>query len=166
MKITAWIFILFFIPGAFAVSRVGGGKVKSNSSGFEMTVPNAYARIEPYGQDKVIARGPQFFSANRGLVELFIRIAEFADEFPDAIPQTSSELALRFHLAGWSQHSTVNNSCVLMFSRRSSSLTSYILTWGSGKGFVLNGPGYEDVDQAMQSMIQTLQLDPGACAWK
>lgn len=158
--------LLFLAQGTFAVSRVGGGKVQSQSSGFEMSVPLGYDRVESYGIDAVIAKGPQAYIRNQGVVELFVRIAEFEREFPDAKKMTAPELSQRFTLAGWQQVTEFNFPCVLIFTRNQGSLVSYIATWGAGKGFVLNGPAMDSVDISMREMLGTLKLEAGSCSWK
>lgn len=157
--------ICLFAGSVHAVSRVGGGKVRSQSSGFEMLLPAEYFRVENLGTTAVLARGPIFFHGRMGRIEAFIRISEFMNDFSDARELSRNELEQRLQAAEWT-HFQMPDACIAGFKNVNGPLISYIFTWGGGKGFVVNTSNLKNSDDSVQLMLQSLQLDPGSCAWK
>lgn len=147
-----------------AVSRVGGGKVKSQSSGFELELPAPFTYSEDIAGLRVKALGPVVFVANKGMISQYVEISEFHDDFAEVVNLSAQELNTRFTTNNWT---ALGNSreCVLILRNQSPSIAAYIVTWGSGKGLVLKGPRLPDVEKAMQSMLESLSIT-GGCAWK
>ncbi|WP_413586244.1 hypothetical protein [Bdellovibrio sp. HCB274] len=151
-------------PLSGAVSRVGGGKINSLSSGFEMDAPESFLNIKATGRDSVRAEGPPTYVMGRGVMTQFIDIGEFRNEFPDFVDYSANDIQSRLERSAWSVVS--NSDCILIMKSNDPQITAYIATWGLGKGFVLKGRSLPDVDKAMTGFINSLVLTPGSCAWK
>lgn len=158
--------IILGVSSGQAVSRVGGGKVRSQSSGFEATLPNLFGQLTPLSSDSVRAMGPAVYIAGFGPSTQFVDISEFASEFPDGVLLSREDLRQRFLAAEWTEGS-MTEACVLQLQNRSSNqVAAMIVTWGQGRGFVLKGPRLPEVEAAMQSILQSLKLDVAGCSWK
>jgi hypothetical protein len=116
------------------------------------------------GAEKVRADGPPVYVTGRGVMNQFIDISEFRNEFADLTEYSSLELQERLSKSNWTVAMDAN--CVLILKNINPQITAYVATWGSGKGFVLKGKTLSAVDLGMQEMIRTLKLQPGSCAWK
>lgn len=147
-----------------AVSRVGGGKISSQSSGFEMVAPQNFTTLAMIGADSVRAEGPPTFVLGRGVVNQFVDITEFQDEFPDFANYSALEINQRLASSAWRLVSDSN--CVLIMKNNDPQVVAYIATWGAGKGFVLKGRNLPDVDQAMVDLLGSLKITPESCSWK
>ena len=164
-------FVFTFICSALwalhagAVSRVGGGKIRSNSSGFETEIPESFALIESSTDNSLRASGRPVLTRENGLTRQYVEIVEFDQEFPDAVGLSALELQSRFSKAGWTPV-PANEHCALAISSSNNRVTARIVTWGSGRGFVLKGPALPDVQKVMAELISNMKLDNGACAWK
>lgn len=161
---------LTFLPVAllalncFAVSRVGGGKVRSNSSGFEVQIPKSYAKTIERAET-VTALGPNVYVAGQGLMPEYIEISEFSAEFPNLVNYSEEQLENRLTANSWEVIPGANESCVAGLRFASNQVVVYALTWGSGKGVVLKAPRLGGTEEAMKEMLATLVLDTGSCAW-
>lgn len=150
---------------ANAVSRVGGGKIRSNSSGFETAVPESFALIEVSTENSLRASGPPVVTRESGITRQYVEIVEFNQEFPDAVNLSEQELQSRFSKSGWTA-THIDERCALAISSSNGQVTARIVTWGSGRGVVLKGPDLPGVQDAMTELLTNLKLDTGACAWK
>ncbi len=147
-----------------AVSRVGGGKVRSQSSGFEMLTPKHFAHLKDIGAKAVRAEGPAVYISGHGVTNQFVDITEFRSDFSDLASMTRKELHARLSGSRWTELSDPLD-CVLIMKNNNPQITAIIATWGNGKGFVLKGRNLPDVNTAMQEMLTTLSIEPGSCAW-
>lgn len=147
-----------------AVSRVGGGKVRSQSSGFEMQTPQYFAQLKDIGTQAVRAEGPAVYISGRGVTNQFVDITEFRSDFPDLVSMNRAEIRQRLEASRW-QELPASQGCVLVMKNANPQIAAVIATWGNGKGFVLKGRNLPDVNTAMQEMLTTLSIEPGSCAW-
>lgn len=147
-----------------AVSRVGGGKVSSQSSGFQMQVPPHFSNLKSIGNAAVRAEGPAVYKSGIGVTSQFVDITEFQSEFPDLTDYRREQIQQRLSESRWQEVSS-HQDCALIMKSTNSQIVAIIATWGKGKGFVLKGPRLSEVDRAMQEMLSTLTLEPGSCAW-
>lgn len=148
----------------FAVSRVGGGKVRSNSSGFEIQIPKSYGKTTERAKT-VTALGPNVYVAGQGLMPEYINISEFSDEFPDVVNYSAEQLKKRLIANNWEVVPVASESCVIGFRFASNQVVVYALTWGAGKGIILKAPRVGGTENSMLEMLATLSLEPGSCAW-
>ncbi|KYG62472.1 hypothetical protein AZI86_16705 [Bdellovibrio bacteriovorus] len=155
----------FLADPSGAVSRVGGGKVRSQFSGFALTIPSEYFRVEASGENAVIARGPMFFGSATGRIEAFIRISEFSTYFADAQDLTADQLEQRLSKSGWIRVHW-QGTCEKVFKNESGGVLSYVVTWGAGRGFVINASKLEYSERSIAAMLASLEIEPGSCAWK
>ncbi|MEK2689820.1 hypothetical protein [Bdellovibrio sp. GT3] len=147
-----------------AVSRVGGGKISSLSSGFEMIVPQNFTNLFATRTESVRAEGPPVYVYGRGVTTQFVDITEFQDEFADFTNYSALEIRERLEQSKWRLVS--ESDCAIIMKNNDPKIVAYIGTWGAGKGFVLKGLNLPDVDQAMIGMLGSLRVTPGSCAWK
>lgn len=163
--LTVTVALFFTASFAGAVSRIGGGKIQSVSSGFEMNVNLLFSpadiqndSVRCLGPISVIQRG-----ANATMGTQYFEVSEFAREFPDATSANSQELITRFEKSGWKAQPSENCNTVLRL--RTDGAVAYIVTWGSGKGFVMKGTPTAQTEQAMREALLSLKIN-GGCAWK
>lgn len=164
MKILLSIFILLLSTvHSWGVSRVGGGKISSTHSLFEMEIPAQFSDIEQ-GQDFVLANGPRSFGSRQRVLQ-FIQVREFTSSFDTPEATDRGTIKKFFEDRQWDPY-PVTESCVEAFAYTTATTTGLALSWGQGKGIILEGPLTPLVQQAMDEAIQSLKLLPGACSWK
>lgn len=163
MKFAISVIVLFISVCAFPVSRIGGGKVGSLSSNFEMEVAAPFTDLKQLSET-VLANGPPGIGPN-GFSSQFIEIREFREYFSEIENSSKLETQTFFAARGWEQNQSIK-TCVEAYAFENATATGAALTWGSGKGVILQGPATANVKIAIQQMIVTLKLLPGACAWK
>lgn len=149
---------------SLGVSRVGGGKVSSLSSQFEMVVPEPFSNLEQIDQ-MVIANGP--LMGGHGIpTPLFLHIREFSDYYSDLRTLSRVELESYFLTRGFKKENLNTDPCLEIFSFENTTTTGAVATWGNGQGVTLTGANAEIVALTLRSALQSLVLNPGACAWK
>lgn len=147
-----------------AVSRVGGGKVSSTVSGFELTVPSPFIQLGALSSDAVRAMGPAAYINGTGLRKLFIDILEFASDFSSLANASRDDLRREFLSAGWAEENT--SDCSVHFKKQGDSVVAHVVSWGSGKGYILRGLFIEDVATAMDEIVRSQQRVSTECVWK
>ncbi|WP_142698815.1 hypothetical protein [Bdellovibrio sp. ZAP7] len=165
MKRPILLAILLASTTSHAVSRVGGGKVRSLRSGFEASIESLFVTtqsseqmvrcsgpIGPIRQTKSFSTGTQYFE-----------ISEFADEFTNATALSKKQLTDRFEKSQWQE--VKKAQCDLTLKQRTSGVVAYIVTWGHGKGFVMKGTDSPDTNRAMDKVLATLKIT-SECSWK
>jgi hypothetical protein len=146
-----------------AVSRVGGGKIQSHFSGFELTITAPFDKLLDY-QGGIVANGPNTFSPQLGIFRQFIEVSEFSSEFPDAIHLDKKSLTDRLSKSNWVENPS-SISCAVELRQNHASVIAYLVTWGEGKGFVIKGPRSPQVETAMRAILASLKIENGACTW-
>lgn len=156
-------FLTFFAATSLGVSRVGGGKISSSESLFELQMAAPFLGIEDY-KDTVIAMGPKGFSATQ-FISQFIQVREYASRFNKLVTDSRRDTKSFFLSQNWDAFVTTQD-CIDAYSYTNSTATSIALTWGQGKGVILEGPATPMVRDAIEKTVQSLTLLPGACSWK
>lgn len=147
-----------------AVSRVGGGRIRSTASGFELTFPFPFVQLGLLSADAVRASGPMAYFAGQGLRQQFIDVLEFETDFKDKSQLSRENLRQEFTTAGWVEMNT--SSCVAHFKKENGSVIAHVVSWGSGQGYVLRGPLTAEVSQAMDAILKSQQRATAECLWK
>lgn len=147
-----------------AVSRVGGGKVSSTASGFELTVPSPFMQLISFGSDSIRAAGPMAYIVGQGIRQQFIDIVEFETDFKDLSFKSRDEFRQEFLSAGWIEMNT--SSCVVHFAKENGSVIAHIVSWGSGQGYILRGPFTKEVSQSMDAILKSQRRASADCSWK
>jgi len=157
------LFLCWSISG-HAVSRVGGGKIQSHTSGFELTVPAPFDDLQTY-QQGIVARGPSTISPQLGMIRQFIEISEFSGEFKDAVLLSKSELVDRMSKSKWLEV-PASISCAVELRLGSGNVAASLVTWGQGRGFVIKGPRSPQVERTIQAILKSVKTIHGACTWQ
>jgi phosphoribosylformimino-5-aminoimidazole carboxamide ribonucleotide (ProFAR) isomerase len=150
-----------------AVSRVGGGKVSSQQSDFEMTFNLSFQQLDQNGKSVKGIGSVVFASLGIGSqpITQFYELTEFADEFPDAVTLTKSELIERFSKSQWHEVPSPS-ACAVLLRTNNRGVIAYIMNSGEGKGFVLKGTNTPETELLMENAIKTLVISEGGCKWK
>lgn len=156
-------FFTFCAASSLGVSRVGGGKISSSESLFELQMAAPFLGLEEY-KDAVIAIGPKGFSSTQ-LISQFIQVREYSSRFHNLAKGDRQDTKNFFTGQQWDVFTKVPD-CIEAYSYTNDTATSITMTWGQGKGVILEGPATPTVRQAMETTVQSLTLLPGACSWK
>jgi hypothetical protein len=148
---------------AFGVSRIGGGKVSSQESGFALEMASPFLTLDQYG-NSVLAQGPMAIAQGRNISQ-YVQVSEFADFFKNLKSEARDGVRNFFAKNAWDPVPSPN-ACVEIYTYANTSATGTVLIWGADKGVVLQGPATPQVLDAIQKTANSLQLQPGACAWK
>ena len=159
------LFLLVAALSAQAVSRIGGGKIQSVRSGFEMNISGLF-KIADIQNDSVRCLRPVSIN-QRGLTSSmgtqFFEISEFSNEFADATSLSAEKIVARFEKSGWKKISSP--SCQVVMKLHTNGAIAYLATWGSGKGFVMKGTPTAQTEQVMREALTSLTIS-GGCSWK
>jgi hypothetical protein len=156
---------LLIAATSLGVSRIGGGKVSSMSSQFEMTVSESFFDIQQIGS-VVMANGPFGMFSGGQMAQQFLQIREFSDLFSSAANLNRQETEAYFTSRGWQHEALLSNSCIDIYSYKNNSTAGFVATWGAGKGLHVVGPLTDLVMFALEDSWKTIALQPGACSWK
>ena len=161
--------VLALWPGpTFAVSRVGGGTLSNDFEGFSLTQPPLFPRSRISADDDVLFLGPPRINLQGAgfLAPETLNVFLLRNFFSD-LATTDQRANFRdyFQQRGWTS-TALRQDCVEGFTYDSGTTYNVALGWGGGKGVVLGGPNTGIVQSAVQSVVASLQLDAGACAWK
>ncbi|MBO9666261.1 MAG: hypothetical protein J7501_05560, partial [Bdellovibrio sp.] len=161
------LFVLLTLPTwSFAVSRVGGGKVRSLNSGFELNVQSPFM-VATLEKESVRCLGPDAITVNNGtLISLnqYFEITEFNNEFENVNSLDKEQLIHRFQDSGWSEQSS-SMSCALSMRYEQDGAVAYFITWGKGKGLAIKGTDTSDTVKMIENALKTLQV-PTGCEWR
>jgi len=147
-----------------AVSRVGGGKIQSHFSGFELVMTAPFDKLQDY-QGGIVANGPNTFSPQLGMFRQFIEISEFSDEFKDAVLLSKNELVDRMSKSKWIEV-PASITCAVELRQDHGNVAASLVTWGQGRGFVIKGPRSPQVERTIQAILKSVKTINGACTWK
>lgn len=161
MKTLTFFSALLFTFCSWGVSRVGGGKVRSQFSGFELSVPD-YFVLSDADSSKVRGSGGPLILRNGTVTQEFFEISEVRSIFPMITSMSLENTKSFFHV--WSVVS--HKGCVLIFKLNGQNAFSYLATWGNGKGLVISSLESERLEKDLSSAIKEMIVQPEACAWK
>lgn len=159
-----WILLSFTLISflAHTASRVGGGKLSNDGDQYEMPMPGNFSDYEIYGE-VVRLKGPIVVSLGFNIPAL-IQVSRFIDLSP--VGSSSREVIFEFYENNEWQYKKHNNFCIDIYSKETSSAVTYIAVWGNDKGVILTGQKNSLVENAIEEMLNKIELLPGACSWK
>jgi hypothetical protein len=156
--------LLLFAVNSIGVSRIGGGKISSQTSLFEMEVPQSFGQIEQNG-NVVIAMGPLAVQPGQA-VRQFLQIREFTDYYLSIAKLDRASVQAHFVASGWDIVPFASDDCVDVYAFSNTNTRGFAATWGEGKGVTVVGPNTGLVQVTQEQVLQSLKLDAGACSWK
>lgn len=156
--------LLLFAVNSIGVSRIGGGKISSQSSLFQMEVPQSFGPLEQNGT-VILAIGPIAFQAGQ-VIRQFLQIREFTDYYKSLEKLDRGSVQEYFLRTGWDIVPFASNDCVDVYGYANSNSRVFAATWGEGKGVTVVGPNTGLVQITQEQILQSLNLEPGACSWK
>jgi hypothetical protein len=149
---------------SWGVSRIGGGKISSLESKFDMNMPAPFADLQQSG-NIVIANGPVIVR-NGPLEQQFIQIREFKDYYASLASTNRADIEVYFKTRHFQRLNLNPDPCIDAYEFSNESTAGIVATWGDGKGLTMTGPRSDLVITASRQALASLQLQPGACAWK
>lgn len=150
---------------AHAISRSGGGKLESAELGFIAETPEPYTRPNPLVNDGLRLWSDFVLSGGIGMsAESFVELRTIESEFPDLAKATRKGTHDMFAAIQWISKTHLD-SCVDVYERKSSTVTSVAVTWAPGRGIVVLGGVSRVAVKAIDEVVATLRLTPGACGW-
>jgi hypothetical protein len=175
MKIQTWFIIAPLVlagwPSAFAVSRVGNGSVGDLKTGFKDNIPAPFRFMNETKDQSVVLRADRILAPNHGSgfsgnnSPLILLIKDFATEYPTLKNQSRAEIEVDFLNSGWKKTSSPN-PCVDNYVQINPSAHAGIAVWGGNKGMVAVGMPAPEVANAIQALLDQVELERGACSWK
>lgn len=156
--------LLLFAVNSIGVSRIGGGKISSQTSLFQMEVPQSFGQLEQNG-GVIIAVGPIAFQSGQAIRQ-FLQIREFSDYYLSLAPLDRGSVQAHFVSTGWDIVPFAADPCVDVYAFSNANTRGFAATWGDGKGVTVVGPNTGLVQVTQEQVLQSLHLDAGACSWK
>ncbi len=166
MQFTKYIAIaLLCAPlAAQAIGRSGNGRIQSVQEGFSTIQPLQLPEFQAADDGSIRLMNSGIMDAMHTQAALYAH--RFSVFYPTRTAMDRDTLKLDFASNGWRQSAAPQDQCIDLYYSDRGSATAVVAVWGMGKGVVLVGPKLGVVAYAIDQMIQNLQLDPGACAWK
>ena len=166
--------LLLASPFAWPISGVGNRQIESKASGFVAQIPLDLCRglicglTEIAESSKVIIEDFSGIIYQSGIARAPLKLRLVASEFtiqePNWVNLDRNEIKRTLNSLGW-QALASPNLCMEVWSKMSPSDSTFVATWGRGKGLVLYGPNFPRLNQEARDLIQSIELSPGACAW-
>lgn len=154
--------LIFISLLAHTASRVGGGKLSNDDDLYEMPISGNFSDYEVFGE-VIRLKGP--IVVNSGFsIPAMIQVSRFIDLSP--IASSSREIIFEFYKNNEWQYEKHNNFCIDIYSKETSSAVTYVAVWGNDKGVILTGQKNSLVENAIEEMLNNIELLPGACSWK
>lgn len=146
-----------------AVSRVGGGKISSVSSGFTLSIPSTY-KLEDT-RSGVQAIGDTAYVVGVGFATQVFEVTELRETFPQHTSLGKEALLKELTTQGWREVQSPY-PCAVAVTKYANNIVAYLVSWGHGNGFVMKGLLTRTTIQAMSDGVQSLKLNEENCSWK
>ena len=158
---------LLWASASFAVSRVGGGTCSNPDEGFAYTIPLTFSVSSVYSDDSVQLSGFMVFGPLSGQAS-FEKVNQYLlrPQIPELADVTDrAEVVQYFLRKHWSRVGSAD-PCLEIYSYESAFGYSVVIGWGAGRGLVLSGPPTDHVKWGIGEIVNSIQLNMGACSWK
>lgn len=165
--------ILMMASSSFGIGRTGNKRppqglieVADTNEGFVAAVPAIYPLAEPLANDNLrmrsVVNDGSTFSGTP-----FIELLRLSTIFPQLKGMSRIDIANQLAKDGW-LHSSLNSSdpCLDVFVAGGNGVAAGLAIWGDSKGLLIRGLDGVLNRDAVDTILSTLQLAPGACAWK
>lgn len=167
MRRSFFLLILFLVPTAFGISKVGNSLIGSKKTGFQTVIPYPFVDYIAMKNSGIKLRSvaPETqLDPNSPPIVSFIEAKDF-DEIFDDLKFETRESAREWYLSrGWSEV-TGSEACVALFTIENQSMLNLVSLWGPDKGAVFYGLKRSSVKAGLNEMAHKLRLDEGACEW-
>lgn len=161
--------MLLYVSTAQAVSQVGGGKVQNAAEGFSFDIPSQFSLgVAVFKNDGIQLRAPQTITGiifGHSINSDPINIYMLQTSFPSLTSSARQDVQAFFAQKGWAKIVSAE-VCVEAAQVVHETSISTTLAWGNGNGVVIVVPNTSVGRTALTTMLNSLQLLPGACAWK
>lgn len=168
------IFVLFIISSlcvhAYGIGRTGNktsqgyAEIGDTEDGFLAGMPPIYSIAQPMGAGNMRYRA-NVFEATHPIVPSQIELLHLSSVFPEFQGQSRTDLNNKLISDGWVRLSSAD-PCLDLFQLSGNNTIAGLAFWGDSKGLVVRALEGHLNDGAVQAILTTLQLTPGACAWK
>lgn len=132
--------------------------------GFIATVPNEYSYVESMGQDNLRMKANGMIPDSFGIPPA-IELLRLVSIYPEFKGLHRDDIKNKLFADQWTSIPS-SDSCVDLFYLTDSNTVAGLALWGDEKGLLIRAIDGKLNRKAVQTVLSTLQLDPGACAWK
>lgn len=157
--------VTFVAVSAGAISRSGGGRLKSTELGFETVAPETFVRSNPVANaglrlwsNEYMPGGPVFSA------DSYLEVRDYKSEFSELEKLDRTDTASGFAKQSWIK-GPQPDPCVDRYQRDSATVTAVALVWGSGRGIVILGGTSVAAKDAIDEIANGLVLTSGSCGW-
>lgn len=157
--------VLLLIPlSAFPIGRSGNGLISSVPDGFTANSPKFFDQSAPLPLDALKISAPTIRTASSSAAPQ-IELRRFSVEYANDVSLSRTDMRNKFAANGWwiASHA---DTCIEIYLSDYESASTAVVTWGMGKGVVILGAKNVLVKASIKSILDSLTLEPGACAWK
>ena len=149
-----------------AIGRIGNNTFVNPDEGYTASIPRNFAIAFNRPDGGIGMRS--IFPSSPNLTPNEIRAYDLKARYPELAGKNPQEIVKYFIEAkGNTKYEDVHwTQCGESILGVSSGLLISIATWGSGHGLLLVGNNTPEVGYSIQSMMQTLQIDPAKCEKK
>lgn len=159
-----WISFLtvFTLSSSYAVTQIGNGIIGDKKDMFTATLSKRFLSSNQIDPETLEIFGqPTFGSNDTNLLPPRGLVMSFYSAYPELVHKTYEEIKTTF-----SSHELIPvSNCALAFLVRSQSTVVGVSTWGQGRGIAILMPAGFTIDQAIRETLESVKLEPGACAW-
>lgn len=153
---------VLLLPMAGAIGRTGNG-LADDVDGFTAMVPAGYYIEQSMGDGNLRLMKPPIplMIGQPPTLEL-LRIVNV---FPQFANMSRMDIALEMGAGNWFQLPTYD-PCVNAFGFRNGNVAAGVVIWGQSRGVEIRAQDTTDNWQAINVIVASLKLQPGACDWK
>lgn len=147
-----------------AIGRSGNGKIVGWEDGFEADSPSAYL-LPKKMQEGGLRLARPFAMPGSSSQDDHVDLRRLVVEYPTKANATRVEFVEAMLASGWRQVLS-NDACKESFGFESANIRASLVAWGADRGVVILGVDAPSVAFAIDEIVRTLVIDPGACSWK
>lgn len=149
-----------------AVSRVGGGSVSSQRTGFSARLPAENLIVgEERGEDGLLVLKGHPFMTGKGLREQWLLLQDFDRQYLSLKEKSLEALQQELRNRGYSM-TGVTEDCVYFWRKETPGTRILLAVWGPGRGLSMTGTDTTLTREAQRLLVETLTLQGGSCGWK
>lgn len=150
----------------YGASRVGGGTLSNDSDLYQMNLAPTFSTYELLPNEAVRLTGPIAFSSRSFGLPQLIQVYRFAESH--AVVSSFDRAAVADFFVQQNAWQVLNHAdpCVDIYKKKNSTAVTYVAAWGQKRGVTLVGQDTLLIESAIDQMLKSLQLWPGACLWK
>lgn len=161
----------------FCISRIGNNRFGDKILGFDARIPDNTISVRGSAETSLLMQlttesadvMSPLGTGIGAILPTLVQASAFSAMFPELASETRAEFQEKLHRsgAGWKRMELAGiPSCVELYTVEATNAFTVLALWGPKTGLSLVASRGHTGHHAVEFILKSLQLDPGACQWK